>query len=51
MTNKMKNNKAEAAWEKPVIHKVLLTQVTEAGTLKGNDGGGTETGNAETATS
>jgi hypothetical protein len=47
----MKNNDSESVWEKPVIHKVLLTQVTKGGMSAGNDGDGSGGGMAAPATS
>ena len=33
----MKNNNSESSWEKPVINKVLLTEVTKVSALAGDD--------------
>lgn len=51
MANQMENNNSELSWEKPVIHKVLLTQVTKGGMSVGNDGGGMGAGMSAPATS
>jgi len=45
------NKNSELTWEKPAIQKIVLTQVTKGGQIKGNDGGGQETGRAASATS
>ena len=42
----MKNNNSESSWEKPVINKVLLTEVTKAGPGGSNDGQGAGEGEA-----
>ena len=33
----MKNNNSELSWEKPVINKVLLTEVTKVSANPGDD--------------
>lgn len=47
----MKNNNSESSWEKPVIHKVLLTEITKGGVNVGNDGAGGGDGMAQPITS
>ena len=47
----MKNNNSESSWEKPVIHKVLLTEITKGGMDDGNDGSGSGDGMAGLPTS